>query len=107
MNMYKKMCDANYCIVQKAADTFQNGKAAMMYGVAVNVSGKKINAMAQDGTAYIVPLARDPKQSNYNVFATVNGLAVPSGSKNKGIAMNFIKMLRASDHYSNQVAEIY
>lgn len=107
MNMFKKMSDANYCIIQKAADTFQNGKAAMMYGVAYNVSNKKINAMAQDGTAYIVPLARDPKQSNYNVFATVDGLAVPSGSKNKGIAMNFIKMLRASDHYSKQVAEIY
>ena len=107
MNMYKKLADTNYCVVDKAFSLFENGKAAMVYGSANNISSTKLNAMAKDGIVEIVPLPRDPKQSNYVVFADVTGLAIPSGSKNIDTAVNFIKMLRASDYYNKQVGDIY
>ena len=63
--------------------------------------------MAKAGTVKIVPFPRDPKQSQYIVLGDITGIAVPSGSKNKETAINFVKMLRASDYYNKQVGDIY
>ena len=107
MNMFKKLADPNYCEIEKATEVFQNGKAAMMYGSAVNVADKKLNSLAKEGVLEIVPLPRDPQKKEYIVLGDLTGLAVPSGSKNKETAINFIRMLRASDYYNKQVGEIY
>lgn len=107
MNMYKKLADPSYFTNDKAVDIFDNGKAGFIYGSADQVSAKKRNAMAKAGTVKIVPFPRDPKQSQYIVLGDITGIAVPSGSKNKETAINFVKMLRASDYYNKQVGDIY
>lgn len=107
MNMFKKLADPNYCEIEKATEVFRNGKAAMMYGSAVSVADKKLNSLAKEGVLEIVPLPRDPQKKEYIVLGDLTGLAVPSGSKNRETAINFIRMLRASDYYNKQVGEIY
>ena len=107
MNMYKKLADPSYFTNDKAVDIFDNGKAGFIYGSADQVSAKKRNATAKAGTVKIVPFPRDPKQSQYIVLGDITGIAVPSGSKNKETAINFVKMLRASDYYNKQVGDIY
>lgn len=107
MNMFKKLADPNYCEIEKATEVFRNGKAAMMYGSAVSVADKKLNSLAKEGVIEIVPLPRDPQKKEYIVLGDLTGLAVPSGSKNRETAINFIRMLRASDYYNKQVGEIY
>lgn len=107
MNMMKKMVNPSIFVQEKAFDIFTDGKAAMLSSGLSNIGNSKLNAMAQSGIAQIVPVPRDPNQSNYNIMAYATGLAVPVGAKNKELAINFIKMLRCSDYYSKQVADIY
>ena len=54
----------------------------------------------------VVPLPRDSQSSNYSVFGPIKGFAVPSGSKETELAMNFIKMLKASNKYDLQYETI-
>ena len=107
MNMFKKMRNPSIFVEEKAFDVFTDGKAAILSGSLSNLSNSKLSAMVKDGVAQIVPTPRDPQQSNYNIMSYASGLAVPVGAKNKELAINFIKMLRCSDYYSEQVAEIY
>lgn len=112
MNMYKKMMDPNYTFVGESGsnngtEMFEDGKGAMMLHSLSAISRSKLNAMANDGVAEIAPFPRDPKSKTYNFFGPISGLAVPVGSKNQALAINFIKMLRASDYYNEQVADIY
>ncbi len=107
MNMMKKIKNPSIFVEEKAMDVFTDGKAAIISAGLSNLSNSKLSAMAQSGIAQIVPVPRDPKQSNYNIMAYATGLAIPVGAKNKELAVNFIKMLRCSDYYSKQVANIY
>lgn len=107
MNMFKKIANASYYLTSEEADqVFMRGKLAMYMGSPSFISNTKVKAMANDGIAEFVPFPRDPKQSTYKVFGSVEGYAVTSGSKNKTEAINFIKMLKASDYYGKQVYDI-
>ena len=107
MNMFKKIANPTYYLrSEEAGQVFMRGKLAMKIGGPSMIGNSKIAAMAKDGIADIVPIPRDPKQKNYNVYGSIGGYAVPTGSKNKELAINFIKMLRASDYYEKQLSDI-
>ena len=107
MNMFKKIANPTYYLrSEEAGQVFMRGKLAMKIGGPSMINNSKIAAMAKDGIADIVPIPRDPKQKNYNVYGSIGGYAVPTGSKNKELAINFIKMLRASDYYEKQLSDI-
>lgn len=107
MNMYKKVANSSVYLTSEEADqVFMRGKLAMYMGAPAFVANTKVSAMAKDGVAEFVPFPRDPKQSTYKAWGSIQGYAVTSGSKQKTEAVNFIKMLKASDYYDKQVYNI-
>lgn len=107
MNMYKKFMNSSYTTVADAYQFFAEGKAAMIFSNTYNITDVKLQAMVKQGILDIVPMARDPQKDNYYIMGTLGGIAIPSGTKDMTSSVNFVKMLRASDYYNQQVKDIY